>query len=91
MYLVVAYDVSEDDVRNKIAEVLKAFGLQRIQRSVFVGRLPPALVKELAEKVARVARSANAQVVIFKVDKRAVETAIRIPPAPARRGDVELY
>lgn len=87
----VAYDVSEDDVRNKIAEVLKAFGLQRIQRSVFVGRLPPALVKELAEKVARVARSANAQVVIFKVDKRAVETAIRIPPAPARRGDVELY
>lgn len=87
----VAYDVSEDDVRNKIAEVLKAFGLQRIQRSVFVGRLPPALVKELAEKVARVARCANAQVVIFKVDKRAVETAIRIPPAPAKRGNVELY
>lgn len=91
MYLVVAYDVSEDDVRNRIADVLKAFGLQRMQRSVFVGRLPPALVKELAERVARIARGANAQVVIFKVDKRAIDTAIRIPPSPARRGDVELY
>lgn len=86
-----AYDVSEDDVRSRIADVLKSFGLERIQRSVFVGRLPPALVKELAERVARVARGANAQVVIFKVDKRVVDAAIRIPPVPARRGDVDLY
>jgi CRISPR-associated protein Cas2 len=41
MYLVVAYDISENDVRNKVAEVLMAFGLARVQRSAFVGRLPP--------------------------------------------------
>ncbi|MFN7106349.1 MAG: CRISPR-associated endonuclease Cas2, partial [Pyrobaculum sp.] len=70
MYLIVVYDITEDQVRNKVAEVLKAFGLQRIQKSAFVGRLPPPLVKELAEKIGRITREANADVAIFKVDKR---------------------
>jgi len=91
MYIVVAYDVSEDQVRNKVAETLAAYGLQRIQRSVFAGRLPPALVKELAEKLRRVTRGANADVIIIRVDKRALDSAVRIGPAQPREGNVHLH
>lgn len=85
------YDITEDDVRNKVAEVLRSFGLERIQRSVFVGRLPPALEKELVERIRRVVRGANADVAVFKVDRRAVETAVRIGGAPLAGGNVQLH
>ncbi|MFN3805357.1 MAG: CRISPR-associated endonuclease Cas2 [Pyrobaculum sp.] len=91
MYLVVVYDITEDQVRNKVAEILKAFGLQRIQKSAFVGRLPPALVKELEEKIRKAVKNANADVTIFKVDRRTIETAIRIGPTPPARRDVQLH
>ena len=84
MYVVVVYDVTEDDVRNRVAEVLKAFGLARVQRSAFIGRLPPALVKELAERLRRVTRGANADVIILKVDRRVMDSMVRIGPAPPK-------
>ncbi|ACB40071.1 CRISPR-associated endonuclease Cas2 [Pyrobaculum neutrophilum] len=82
MYIIVVYDITENDVRAKVADILRAYGLARIQRSAYVGRLPPALVKELAERLARAVKGANADIAIFKVDKRAIETALRIPPRP---------
>lgn len=78
MYLVVVYDITEDHVRNKVAQILQSFGLARMQRSVFVGRLPPALEKELAERLRRAIRGANADIAIFKVDRRTLERAVRI-------------
>jgi CRISPR-associated protein Cas2 len=92
VYIVVMYDVTEDGVRNKVAETLRAFGLVRVQKSAFVGRLPPALVKELAERLRRVARGANADIIILKVDKRVLDTMIRIgPPPPPRRDGPALH
>jgi len=92
MYIVVIYDVTEDDVRNKIADTLKAFGLARIQKSAYIGRLPPALVKELAEKLRKAARGANADVIILKVDRRVIDAMIRIgPPQPPRHDDPALH
>jgi CRISPR-associated protein Cas2 len=87
MYVVVVYDVTEDDVRNKVAETLKAFGLARVQKSAFIGRLPPALVKELAERLRRVIKNANADIIILKIDKKTLDTMIRIGPTPPPRHD----
>lgn len=87
----VVYDITEDDVRNKVAEALRAFGLSRVQRSAFVGRLPPALVKELAERLRRITRGANADVIILKVDKRALDGMIRIGKPPPRSDGVALH
>jgi CRISPR-associated protein Cas2 len=36
---VVIYDVSDDNLRNQVAETLKDYGLQRIQYSGFMGDL----------------------------------------------------
>ncbi|AAL62620.1 CRISPR-associated endonuclease Cas2 [Pyrobaculum aerophilum] len=91
MYVVVAYDITEDEVRNKVADALKAYGLERIQRSVFVGRINPALLKDLVERLKRITKGANADITIFKVDRRAIDTAIRIGPPPPARKNVDLY
>jgi len=59
---VVIYDVSDDNLRNQVAETLKDYGLQRIQYSGFMGDLRrdqlnsllvdlKNLIKELVENV----------------------------------------
>ncbi len=37
-YILVSYDISDNHVRLRVSEKLKALGLVRIQRSVFIGR-----------------------------------------------------
>ncbi|MEM0370910.1 MAG: CRISPR-associated endonuclease Cas2 [Pyrobaculum sp.] len=90
MYVLVVYDITENDVRNRVADILRSFGLERIQKSVFLGRLPPALVKELEEKLRKATRGADADVAIFRIDRRVVDTMVRIGPAPPQRRDVQL-
>ena len=59
---VVIYDVSDDNLRNQVAETLKDYGLQRIQYSGFMGDLQrdklnslvvdlKNLIKDLVENV----------------------------------------
>ncbi|MGC9051866.1 CRISPR-associated endonuclease Cas2 [Pyrobaculum sp.] len=87
MHILVVYDITEDHVRNKVAEVLRSYGLARVQKSAYIGRLPPAYVKELAERLARAVRGANADIIILKIDRKTLETMIRIgPPPPSGRG-----
>jgi len=45
----VIYDISEDKRRNKISKTCEAYGLQRIQKSVFLGDLPVHCADEIAE------------------------------------------
>lgn len=48
MFFYVFYDVPDDRLRTKIADVLKDYGLERIQKSVFFGKLSRNRVEELA-------------------------------------------
>jgi len=43
----VIYDISDDRVRNKIAKECKKYGLERVQKSVFLGRLQANRYNEL--------------------------------------------
>jgi CRISPR-associated protein Cas2 len=45
----IVYDISEDKVRNRVAKKCKQFGLQRVQKSVFLGRLESNRFDELSE------------------------------------------
>lgn len=51
MKLLVVYDISDDGKRNKLANSLKKFGLERIQKSAFEGDLDSQRVKELVRTV----------------------------------------
>lgn len=46
----IIYDISEDKVRTKVSKACKRYGLERVQKSVFLGRLNSNRLDELAEK-----------------------------------------
>lgn len=46
----VVYDIVDDKARNKVAKVCKQYGLVRVQKSVFLGKLKPNRFDELGEK-----------------------------------------
>ena len=43
----VVYDISKDRTRTKIAARCLDFGLQRVQKSVYLGDIPPNRVEEI--------------------------------------------
>ena len=49
MLIWVIYDISKDKRRTKIAKTCEEYGLYRIQKSVFLGNLPPQCTDEIAE------------------------------------------
>ncbi len=48
----IIYDIADDKVRTKVAKACKKYGLIRVQKSVFLGKLKPSRFDELAEKCA---------------------------------------
>ncbi|MFN3284343.1 MAG: CRISPR-associated endonuclease Cas2 [Pseudothermotoga sp.] len=53
MNCIVIYDITEDKLRSKIADVCLDFGLERIQYSAFFGRLSHNQKETLFKKVKR--------------------------------------
>ena len=51
--VVVAYDISSNEVRQRVAEWLLARGFTRIQRSLYVARGGVALARDVARFVSR--------------------------------------
>jgi CRISPR-associated protein Cas2 len=47
----VTYDVSDDDTRSSVIQVLKDAGFTRIQKSVFCGKISPQQKKDIIEKI----------------------------------------
>ncbi len=64
MIYLVAYDISDDSERERVASALMAMGFVRIQRSVFVGRAPRGRVADLVEAVRRVLRGSGHVVIV---------------------------
>lgn len=51
MHCLVVYDISDDKVRNHVAELCKDYGLDRIQYSAFLGILSRTHQEELLLRV----------------------------------------
>lgn len=67
MYTLVIYDITEDDVRVKVSDVCKRFGLSRIQKSAFMGWLTSSSRKELTVALKRVFNHASGNIQIFVI------------------------
>jgi CRISPR-associated protein Cas2 len=63
----VVYDISDDEIRLRVSEVCKRFGLARIQRSTFLGRLTSMQRKELAAALRRAFGDADGNIQIFVI------------------------
>jgi len=70
MFTLVIYDISDDRIRKRISDICKRFGLNRIQKSAFLGNITSSRRKELVRKLKRNLRGGgNIQVfVICKPD-----------------------
>ncbi len=44
----VIYDISDDKIRGKVAKLCKGLGLERVQKSAFLGKLPANRIDECA-------------------------------------------
>jgi len=47
MLYVVFYDITDNELRNKVADFLKKKGMRRVQLSVFVGELNSSRLKDV--------------------------------------------
>lgn len=61
----IVYDIAEDKVRNRVAKKCKQFGLQRVQKSVFLGRLESSRFDELGEVCRELIDEENDSVYLF--------------------------
>ena len=67
MNVQVIYDISKDNIRNKIAEVCKDYGLSRIQWSAFYGELNSNRREELYMKLVKTLKSHEGNIQIYPI------------------------
>ena len=65
MQCVVVYDISDDNKRNKIADVCQDYGLDRIQFSAFLGDIAATHQEELMLKIKQVLGQRPGNVQLF--------------------------
>jgi|LSQX01.2.fsa_nt_gb CRISPR-associated protein Cas2 len=67
MNTLVIYDITEDKIRNKVAEVCKDYGLTRIQWSAFLGELSNNHREELYLKLIKTLKDNEGNIQIFPI------------------------
>lgn len=67
MNCIVIYDIVEDKLRNKIADICLDYGLQRIQYSAFFGELTHNQKEELFKKVKRLMGEKEGNIQIYPI------------------------
>ncbi len=78
MLVLVIYDITEDDVRKRVADLLLQYGFKRIQYSAFIGRLPSYLLKDLVLKLRKITSRAHGNIQIIRITWRQYASRIEI-------------
>lgn len=60
--IIVVYDISDDGVRHRVSETCLDYGLDRTQFSVFVGRIKPTHMRELAKLLHSIAEGGKVMI-----------------------------
>ncbi len=63
--ILVVYDITDDRVRYRVAEILKDFGLKRIQKSAFIGELDIQERKDLVDILSRLIKDDSDRIDVF--------------------------
>jgi CRISPR-associated protein Cas2 len=62
---VIAYDISDDHRRARVAAVLQAYG-DRVQRSVFVATVEDDMLREASDRISQIINPATDSVYVFR-------------------------
>ncbi|MEM3609932.1 MAG: CRISPR-associated endonuclease Cas2 [Candidatus Anstonellales archaeon] len=55
--IIIFYDITDDKLRNEVAELLKDYGLERIQKSAFMGYVQENKLPELQNKLEKLIKN----------------------------------
>ena len=67
MKVIIAYDIIENKVRNRVIEILLEEGLMRIQKSVFFGEVNDKKIKRLVKNIEGVINKEIDSMYFFKL------------------------
>lgn len=59
MFILVIYDISDNRVRQDLANYLKTKGFTRIQRSAFIGRPLPSVLRDVSRTLGKFIESSS--------------------------------
>jgi len=65
MLTLIIYDITEDDVRSKVADFLRGKGLKRIQKSAFIGDLSSSQKTDIEAGLRQLVKGVRANVQIY--------------------------
>ena len=72
MIYLAAYDITDNKRRLKVAKVLQAAGLERLQLSVFVGPLKPVVFQGLQRKLTQHYQNPPDTIVLIPITERSL-------------------
>lgn len=67
LFTLIIYDISDDELRARVAQACKRFGLVRVQRSAFSGRIPSSLRKELVSVLSKMVEGSDDNIQVYVV------------------------
>ncbi|MHA1506246.1 MAG: CRISPR-associated endonuclease Cas2 [Candidatus Asgardarchaeia archaeon] len=91
MIYVVAYDIPEpyDNLRIKLSRILHDYGMDRLQKSVFIGVLSRNLVENMVIEIKELLKDIDADVRIFPLCKKCFENSINVLGGEVETGWIE--
>lgn len=86
MRTLVVYDISDDNLRNRLAELLKDLGFVRIQRSAFIGEISEQERRDLEARILRLNRVDDDVIDIFPICERDLKVHSSVRKGEVTRG-----
>lgn len=79
MNILLIYDISEDRLRTKAAEMCKDYGLVRVQYSAFFGEISHNLRGELFRRLQDLlAKSTRSSVIMFPLSQESLDKVLKL-------------
>jgi len=69
MNILICYDISKNKLRNKVIEILKDYGLQRVQYSVFLGELENIKIQSVMNEIKKIINETEGDIKLFYINK----------------------
>jgi len=78
MRYIVIYDIPDDRIRMKIADICLDYGLDRVQYSAFLGKLTRGQQREMVKKLRRQLGKQVGKILIVPIDASAWKERVEI-------------
>jgi len=77
-FVLAAYDIVENSIRNKLIDVLFYYGMERIQYSVFIGHINETHFDRMVDQIYDEFEQEDAKILIIELCKGCFKKAISI-------------